>query len=410
MNKWLLSFLLLGTAIAPGALTCDTDKLKSANEIFQINIMYLIKKNQDNYFEITNCEYKTLSQAGSMKIEVKLKTVKCTFQFLVLVFSGYSLKPGHSLPKQAQACDDIIEAGASIAPIVNKSIPEKVLPMIFNEEHEKEAAKQSLLKEIEKAGGVDKQIELVNKLEDEIDKAMTQLLKDHELNENGEYNYFFNRNEEEGQIGVRKVVPKRRVPTGSASLLGQQTPTEDQKSPLEGGWGECSPSQKQRYLLDVLREADMNGDAFSVSDVTKCSVQVVAGLNVKITFGKSEEELCHYHIFYPLNNGLPLFQARKALCLPEAKRTPLVIGAPSAPSDCTINLTRMALNVLREKAANTNLEYATEENVIKCTQQFADGTKIRLMLSFDGQRCEFFSFMTPTGQFVSSRISNCVAH
>ena len=180
-----------------------------------------------------------------------------------------------------------------------------------------------------------------------------------------------------------------------------------QISKLLGGWQQCTEAQRTKYIGATLTALNQNPLLFTAAQTLKCQIQLVAGLNVKITFGASQEESCHAHLFYPLNKEEPEVDIRRSLCLPKIKRP--LLGAPSVEEKCSRFTILKSLDVFKKKVSDPKLKDAYLENMKNCVEQFADGTKVHMSLEFNKKPCEFYVFFSPDGEDHHNGAINCSA-
>ena len=185
-----------------------------------------------------------------------------------------------------------------------------------------------------------------------------------------------------------------------------KVPVETGKKPMAGGWNQCSEEQANKYIGDVLTYVGKSSSLFSAKDTIKCTKQVVAGLNVSVEFGHDNDRTCHAFIFYPLGpDAKPQFDVKKMLCI-EAKERPL-LGAPSSEEQCSRFTKQKTLDAFKAHAPTEELKHAYIENVMSCEEQFAEGTKVHLLLSFNDNPCDFFLHFSPTGTETINGDINC---
>lgn len=67
-----------------------------------------------------------------------------------------------------------------------------------------------------------------------------------------------------------------------------------------GAFGNCDSTMVDTYIKDALSALKLTEGQNINKNLVSCKSQVVAGLNVNLSIGASEQADCHFHLFYPL--------------------------------------------------------------------------------------------------------------
>lgn len=82
-----------------------------------------------------------------------------------------------------------------------------------------------------------------------------------------------------------------------------------------GAFGDCDSSMVDSYIKDALSVLKLTEGQSINKNLVSCKSQVVAGLNVNLSIGASEQADCHFHLFYPLLNKPVQVQVVRKNCI-----------------------------------------------------------------------------------------------